>query len=91
MRMPPTTSYGGACHPSVSRPHRIRSFLLCAIPKPPPLLLVTPGQPETIRHNVQTADPTPPRLTITEDPKIPNAATVTLRNQDHTLGNMIRA
>ncbi|WVF72136.1 hypothetical protein IAT40_006948 [Kwoniella sp. CBS 6097] len=30
-------------------------------------------------------------LTITEDPKIPNAATVLLRKQDHTLGNMIRA
>ncbi|KAK6902901.1 DNA-directed RNA polymerase II subunit RPB11 [Kwoniella mangroviensis CBS 10435] len=30
-------------------------------------------------------------LTITEDPKIPNAATILLRKQDHTLGNMIRA
>ncbi|WVQ98717.1 hypothetical protein IAU59_005848 [Kwoniella sp. CBS 9459] len=30
-------------------------------------------------------------LTITEDPKIPNAATVLLRKQDHTLGSMIRA
>ncbi|ODN84782.1 hypothetical protein L202_00654 [Cryptococcus amylolentus CBS 6039] len=30
-------------------------------------------------------------LTITEDPKLPNASTVTLRRQDHTLGNMIRA
>ncbi|BEJ01381.1 hypothetical protein CcaverHIS631_0600630 [Cutaneotrichosporon cavernicola] len=31
------------------------------------------------------------RLTITEDPKIPNAATVIVRAQDHTLGNMLRA
>ncbi|KAL1405504.1 DNA-directed RNA polymerase II core subunit [Vanrija albida] len=31
------------------------------------------------------------RLTITEDPKIPNAATVVIRAQDHTLGNMLRA
>ncbi|CAK9779413.1 RBP11-like subunits of RNA polymerase [Cutaneotrichosporon oleaginosum] len=31
------------------------------------------------------------RLTITEDPKIPNAATVVVRAQDHTLGNMLRA
>jgi hypothetical protein len=30
-------------------------------------------------------------LTITEDPKIPNAATIVMRKQDHTLGNMIRA
>ncbi|WRT67109.1 uncharacterized protein IL334_004075 [Kwoniella shivajii] len=30
-------------------------------------------------------------LTITEDAKIPNAATILLRKQDHTLGNMIRA
>lgn len=30
-------------------------------------------------------------LTITEDPKIPNAATVMMRKQDHTLANMIRS
>ena len=30
-------------------------------------------------------------LTITEDPKLTNAATITIRKQDHTLGNMIRA
>ncbi|CAD6579119.1 MAG: DNA-directed RNA polymerase II core subunit [Tremellales sp. Tagirdzhanova-0007] len=30
-------------------------------------------------------------LTITEDPKIPNAATILMRKQDHTMGNMIRA
>ena len=30
-------------------------------------------------------------LTIVEDPKIPNAASITIRKQDHTLGNMIRA
>jgi DNA-directed RNA polymerase II subunit RPB11 len=32
-----------------------------------------------------------PSLTITEDPKLTNAATITIRKQDHTLGNMIRA
>lgn len=31
------------------------------------------------------------RLTLTEDPKIPNAASVVIRAQDHTLGNMLRA
>lgn len=31
------------------------------------------------------------RLTISEDPKIPNAATFVVRAQDHTLGNMLRA
>jgi DNA-directed RNA polymerase II subunit RPB11 len=31
------------------------------------------------------------RLTITEDAKIANAATVILRPQDHTVGNMLRA
>lgn len=30
-------------------------------------------------------------LKIEEDSKIPNAATFTLRKQDHTLGNMIRS
>lgn len=30
-------------------------------------------------------------ITITEDPKIPNAATIFMRKQDHTMGNMIRA
>jgi hypothetical protein len=30
-------------------------------------------------------------LTITEDPKLPNAATILMRKQDHTMGNMIRA
>ena len=31
------------------------------------------------------------RLKIEEDAKIPNAATFTLKKQDHTLGNMIRS
>lgn len=31
------------------------------------------------------------RLTLTEDPKVPNAATVMVRVADHTLGNMLRA
>ncbi|RSH78228.1 DNA-directed RNA polymerase II core subunit [Apiotrichum porosum] len=31
------------------------------------------------------------RLSLTEDPKVPNAATVVVRAQDHTLGNMLRA
>ncbi|ADV20457.1 DNA-directed RNA polymerase ii 13.3 kDa polypeptide, putative [Cryptococcus gattii WM276] len=30
-------------------------------------------------------------LTITEDPKLPNASTIVIRRQDHTLGNMLRA
>jgi len=30
-------------------------------------------------------------LTITEDPKIPNAATILLKKQDHTMANMIRS
>ncbi|ORY33803.1 DNA-directed RNA polymerase ii 13.3 kda polypeptide [Naematelia encephala] len=30
-------------------------------------------------------------LTITEDPKIPNAASILMRKQDHTIGNMIRS
>ncbi|WVQ78109.1 hypothetical protein IAT38_000190 [Cryptococcus sp. DSM 104549] len=30
-------------------------------------------------------------LLITEDPNLPNASTFTLKRQDHTLGNMLRA
>ncbi|SCZ99320.1 BZ3500_MvSof-1268-A1-R1_Chr3-1g05945 [Microbotryum saponariae] len=32
-----------------------------------------------------------PRLVVDEDTKIPNAATVTINKQDHTLANMLRA
>lgn len=31
------------------------------------------------------------RLTVDEDTKIPNAATITINKEDHTLANMLRA
>lgn len=31
------------------------------------------------------------RVEVTEDTKIPNAATIKIVKQDHTLGNMLRA
>ncbi|KAK8869842.1 hypothetical protein IAR55_000410 [Kwoniella newhampshirensis] len=47
------------------------------------------NQPNRIDSGLLQDDEKP--LTITEDPKIPNAATILLRKQDHTMGNMIRA
>ena len=32
-----------------------------------------------------------PRVEVIEDTKIPNAATIKIVKQDHTLGNMLRA
>ncbi|KAM0749905.1 DNA-directed RNA polymerase II [Meredithblackwellia eburnea MCA 4105] len=32
-----------------------------------------------------------PKLTVDEDTKIPNAATITVNKEDHTLANMLRA
>ncbi|KAI5477276.1 hypothetical protein MNV49_006573 [Pseudohyphozyma bogoriensis] len=32
-----------------------------------------------------------PKLTVDEDTKIPNAATLTINKEDHTLANMLRA
>jgi len=31
------------------------------------------------------------RLTVEEDTKIPNAATITINKEDHTLANMLRS
>ncbi|KAK1925065.1 putative DNA-directed RNA polymerase ii 13.3 kDa polypeptide [Papiliotrema laurentii] len=47
------------------------------------------NQPNRIDSWILEDDQKP--LTIVEDPKIPNAASITIRKQDHTLGNMIRA
>ncbi|KAK4683912.1 DNA-directed RNA polymerase II subunit RPB11, partial [Tremellales sp. Uapishka_1] len=47
------------------------------------------NQPNRIDSWILEDDEKP--LTITEDPKVPNAASIFLRKTDHTLGNMIRA
>ncbi|EIW69684.1 DNA-directed RNA polymerase II subunit RPB11 [Tremella mesenterica] len=47
------------------------------------------NQPD--RNDVWILDENDKPLTITEDPKIPNAATIMMKKQDHTMGNMIRA
>ena len=42
------------------------------------------------RSHEHAADPVR-RLTVAEDTKIPNAATITINKEDHTLANMIKA
>ncbi len=42
------------------------------------------------RFALFTLFPGEKRVTIEEDKRIPNAATITLHKEDHTLGNMIR-
>ncbi|KAF8721830.1 hypothetical protein AX14_010140 [Amanita brunnescens Koide BX004] len=43
------------------------------------------------RHELYVLDDGEKHVEITEDTKIPNAATIKVVKQDHTLGNMLRA
>lgn len=43
------------------------------------------------RHELFVLDDGEKSVEIMEDTKIPNAATIKILKQDHTLGNMIRA
>ncbi|KAJ8516262.1 hypothetical protein ONZ45_g6420 [Pleurotus djamor] len=43
------------------------------------------------RHELFVLDDGEKPVEVTEDTKIPNAATVMIAKQDHTLGNMVRA
>ncbi|EGG08899.1 uncharacterized protein MELLADRAFT_34668 [Melampsora larici-populina 98AG31] len=43
------------------------------------------------RYELYTLGEGESKLTIDEDTKIPNACTVTINKEDHTLGNMLRA